>query len=93
MKRKILTGLAALSLLFCVVSTQGCYDVDYSGYGGYGGGYPTYAYGRAYGWGHPYYGGYGWGHGRDHDGWGHEGHEGGEHSFAHSGHSEGFHRG
>ena len=26
MKTKILTGLAALSLLVCVVSTQGCYD-------------------------------------------------------------------
>ncbi len=26
MKRKILTGLAALSLLVCLISTQGCYD-------------------------------------------------------------------
>ena len=33
MKRKILTGLAALSLLVCVVSTQGCYDVGYPGDG------------------------------------------------------------
>ena len=63
MKRKILTGLAGLSLIVCLVSTQGCYDVGYPGGYGYGGGDPSYAYGPAYGWGHPYYGGYGWGHG------------------------------
>jgi len=95
MKRKILTGLAALSLLVCVVSTQGCYDVGgYPGGYGYGGGYPSYAYGPAYGWGHPYYGGGGWGHGGrefagGHGGWGH----GGGHDFAHSGHAESHHRG
>jgi hypothetical protein len=46
MKRKILTALAALSLLACMAATQGCYDVDY-GHGGYGygGGYPAYGYG------------------------------------------------
>ena len=76
MKRKILTGLAALSLLFCVVSTQGCYDVGYPGGGyGYGGGYPSYAYGPAYTAGAIHTtvdGRYGW----DHDGgWGHDGHE------------------
>ena len=58
MKTKILTGLAALSLLVCVVSTQGCYDGGGWGGGGYGGGYPTYAagpsfYGPAF-VGHPY---------------------------------------
>jgi hypothetical protein len=95
MKRKMLTILAALSLGLFLVSAQGCYDYEYPG--GYGG-YPSYAYGPAYGWGHPYHGGYGWGHGWDHDGWGHDGwgHEGhgdGGHSFAHSGHGEGHHRG
>ena len=34
MKTKILTGLAALSLLVGVVSTQGCYDVGYPGAAG-----------------------------------------------------------
>ena len=29
MKRKLSQELAALSLLVCLVSTQGCYDVDY----------------------------------------------------------------
>ena len=82
MKRKILTALGALSLVFCMFTTQGCFDGPgwgYPGYG-YGGGYPTYSYGSWYGpayVGHPVgYGG--WAHdGRDHDGWGHEGFEGG----------------
>jgi hypothetical protein len=92
MKRKILTILAALAILFCLVSTQGCYDENYGGYG-YGG-YPSYGYG----YGHPYYGHYGWEHGSDrdgwHSGWGHEGHEWhGGGGFAHSGGHGGGHRG
>jgi hypothetical protein len=72
MKRKILSVIAALSLGLCVVSTQGCYDVEYpGGYGyGYGGGYPAYEYGPVYGWGHPWGYDYGWHHDWDHDDWG-----------------------
>ena len=62
MKTKILTGLAALSLLVGVVSTQGCYDVGYPGGGWGGGGYSTYAAGPSYYGpafvGHPYAYGY-----------------------------------
>ena len=83
MKQKILTVLAALSLLFCVV-LQGCYENEYPEY--YGGGY---SYGYPYGYGYPasayepwYYGHpwYGWHHwdADDWHGWGHE-HEGWEH--------------
>ena len=53
MKRKILTALAALSLLACMAATQGCYDVDYRIWWlRLRRWIPTYAYG----WGHPYYG-------------------------------------
>jgi len=64
MKRKILTNLAALSLLLSVVSTQGSYrSPEYAGdfgheYGYSTYGYPTYGYGPAY-FGNP------WGYGYD----------------------------
>ncbi len=109
MKTKILTGLAALSLLVGVVSTQGCYDVGYPGGGWGGGGYSTYAAGPSYYGpafvGHPYAYGY---RGFDRSGFGHDGHEfagghdvfhggvghvDGGHAVAHSVHGESSHRG
>ena len=92
MKTKILTGLAALSLLVGVVSTQGCYDGGGWGGGGYGGGYSTYAAGPSYYGpafvGHPYAYGYrGFGHdGFDRSGFAHDGHEfAGGHDVFHGG--------
>src|SRR5271165_4098748 len=95
MKRKILTGLAALSLLVGVVSTQGCYDGGGWGVGGYGGGYSTYAAGPSYYGpafvGHPYAYGY---RGFDRSGLGQDGHElDGGHGVFHGGvgHVDGGH--
>jgi len=46
MKRKILTNLAALSLLFGVASMQGSYmGQGFGGHYGNGDGYPSYGYG------------------------------------------------
>ena len=71
MKRKIPTTLAALSLLFAVVSTQGSQlGGGYGGYYGHGYGYPTYAYGPSIDG--PAYVGNPWGYGFDtygFDGW------------------------
>ena len=54
MKRKILTTLAALSLVFCLGSLSGCYDESYGyGYPGYGYG-SNYAYAPSYGYGYGY---------------------------------------
>jgi hypothetical protein len=67
MKRKILTNVAALSLLFAVASTQGSYMGR--GYGDYHGdryGYPTYGYGPSIVG--PAYVGNPWGYGYDTDG-------------------------
>lgn len=102
MKRKILTAIAALSLVCCVLPMQGCFDYGYPGYG-YGGGYPVYSSGPWYGpeyVGHPAFAYYG--HGWSHDGWargrvGHDGFAGGHvgpgPGLAHSGHGESHHRG
>ena len=89
MKTKILTGLAALSLLIGVVSTQGCYDGGGWGGSGYGGGYSTYAAGPSYYGpafvGHPY--------AYDYRGFGHDGHEfaGGHGVFHGAAHVDGGH--
>jgi hypothetical protein len=76
MKRKILTNLAALTLLVSVVSTQGSYrGPEYGGYQGHEYGYSTYGY-PTYGYGPsiegPAYVGVPWGYGFDtygFDGW------------------------
>jgi hypothetical protein len=71
MKRKILTNLAALSLLLSVVSTQGAYrSPEYGGNYGHEYGYSTYGY-PTYGYGPsidgPAYVGNPWGYGYDYD--------------------------
>ena len=72
MKRKILTNLAALTLLVSVVSTQGVYrGPEYGGYYGHEYGYSTnYGYGPSIDG--PAYVGNPWGYGFDtygFDGW------------------------
>jgi hypothetical protein len=64
MKRKILTSLAALSLLFGVASTQGSYmGPGYGGHDGNGYGYPAYGgYGPSI-YGPGYLGPWGYGYG------------------------------
>ena len=71
-KLKIPTTLAALALLFAVVSTQGSYrDRGYGEHDGHEYGYPTYGY-PTYGYGSsidgPAYVGDPWGYGYDTDG-------------------------
>src|SRR5271168_2100021 len=101
MKTKVITAVAALLLMGCMIPLQGCYDVGGPGYGG-GYGYPSYAsapvFGPSYvyGYGHPWYhgdDGY-WGHGRRWDGHDFAAREGGFHGghvdFARGGHGGGF---
>ena len=69
MKRKILTNLAALTLLVSAVSTQGSYrGPEYGGFQGHEYGYSTYGY-PTYGYGPsvdgPAYVGNPWGYGFD----------------------------
>ena len=69
MKRKILTNLAALTLLVSAVSTQGSYrGSEYGGFHGHEYGYSTYGY-PTYGYGPsvdgPAYVGNPWGYGFD----------------------------
>ena len=100
MKSKIISAVAALLLLACMIPLQGCYDVDGPGWGGGYSGYPAYSYGPswygpsyAYGYGHPWYhdGYWGQGHGWDGHDWAHEGgFHGGHVDFARSGHGGGF---
>jgi len=108
MKRKILMTLGALSLVFCMFTTQGCYDGP--GYGGYGyAADPPAMFGPAYvghSWG-PAYVGHPWGYGYAHDGWAHDswahggsghGNAGGHgyvgaHAVAHEAHGESHHHG
>src|SRR5258708_18982477 len=76
MKRRILTNLAALSLLVALVSAQGSYrSPEYGGFRGHQNGYSTYGY-RNYGYGPsivgPAYVGDPWGYDYDTyglDGW------------------------
>jgi len=66
MRRKILTNLAALSLLLSVVSTQRSYrGPEYGGHYGHEYGYSTYGYGPSVDG--PAYVGYPWGYGYDYD--------------------------
>lgn len=57
MKSKIITALAAGSLVVGMVALSGCYESNYPGYGGYGPGYYSQPVARDYDEHHSWWGG------------------------------------